>query len=117
MCRLAGVALALLVLGCSSPSQRQSLEATEITALTPLKQTYPGIVMGFEIERDKTLVVSLDLQTYIGMDDDAATALKHNVFAKWRTVWRAEHSGAHGKLHVRFIDFIGRKVAEQAATV
>ena len=110
--------LAATIAGCSSaPSAHDQTVASEIAQMTTLKQTYPGIVMGFDVHADTTLVVSLDLQSYIGMDDDAAEAMRRSVGAHWRAAWTGAHPGAHATLHVRFIDFIGRKVAEQSLRV
>src|SRR5215469_6516547 len=114
---LAALTLAA-VAGCSAPpSPHERLVANELDQMTPLKHTYTGVVMGFDVHGDTTLVASLDLQTYIGMDDDAAEAMRRAVVNRWRSAWSAAHPGAHATLHVRFIDFIGRKVAEESSSV
>lgn len=114
-----GVRLALVVAlaACSAPSPREQAVTTEIAQLAPLKTTYSGVVMGFDVRDDTTLVVSLDLQSYIGMDDDAAEAMRRTVVQHWATAWPATHPGGHATLHVRFIDFIGRKIAEKTVRV
>lgn len=104
--------------GCSSPpSPQQQVVATELDQMTPLKHTYSGILMGFDVRGETTLIASLDLQSYIGMDDDAAEAMRRAVVNRWRSAWSAAHLNAHATLHVRFIDFIGRKIAEQTVRV
>ena len=104
--------------GCSSPpSPRERATSAELAQLSPLKQRYAGIVMGFDVRNDATLLVSLDLQTFIGMDDDAATAMKRTVAQRWRGAWTSAHPATHAVLHVRFIDFVGRTVAEQSIRV
>jgi len=111
-----GVLLALVaaaVAACSSPSPHEQAVTNEIAQLTPLKTTYSGVVMGFDVRDDTTLLVSLDLQSYIGMDDDAAEAMRRAIVQHWAAAWSTAHSGAHATLHVRFIDFIGRKIAEK----
>ena len=116
--RLIVSTLLAAVAGCSSaPSAHDQVVASEIAQMTPLKQTYSGIVMGFDVHDETTLVVSLDLQSYIGMDDDAAEAMRRSVVAHWRAAWTSAHPGDRATLHVRFIDFIGRKVAEQSLRV
>jgi predicted naringenin-chalcone synthase len=108
---IAGIAAAI---GCASaPSPRERVTSAEIAQMSSLKRTYSGIVMGFDVRDDTTIVVSLDLQTFIGMDDDAAAAMKRGVAERWRSAWSSAHPGGHATLHVRFIDFIGRKIAEQ----
>lgn len=107
---------ALLLAACSSPPQH-GVDDTELAAVAPLKQRYAGIVMGFDIKPATTLVVSLDLQAYTDADDDTVAALKRDALVRWRTVWAAAHPHDHAALEVRFIDFIGRKVATETATV
>jgi hypothetical protein len=111
------IACVLVMVGCSSPSPRERATSSELAQVSALKRDYSGIVMGFDVRDDTTLIVSLDLQTFIGMDDDAAAAMKHTVVARWRSAWSAAHPGDHATLHVRFIDFIGRKIAEQSANI
>lgn len=102
---------------CSSPSQHEQAVTNEIAQMTPLKSTYSGVVMGFDVRDDTTLVVSLDLQSYIGMDDDAAEAMRRAVVQHWAAAWSTAHPGVRATLHVRFIDFIGRKIAEKTVRV
>jgi hypothetical protein len=110
----AKLALVMLVGACSSPAPQQRAEAAELANLASLKQQYPEVVMGFDIQPENTLVVSLDLQHYIEMDDDVVAAMKRNSLSRWRSAWSAAHPHVHALLHVRFIDFIGRKVAEES---
>lgn len=106
--------LAVLVAACSPPAPQQRVEASELTHLASLKQEYPGVVMGFDIRPERTLIISLDLQHYIEMDDDAVAAMKRDSLARWRSAWSAAHPHLHAVLHLRFIDFIGRRVAEES---
>jgi len=115
--RLVCAVCILIATGCSAPSPRDRATASELATVSVLKHEFSGIVMGFDVRDDTTLIVSLDLQTYIGMDDDAAAAMRQTVVARWRDAWSAAHPGAHATLHVRFIDFIGRKIAEQSIQV
>jgi hypothetical protein len=110
-------ALAAICAACSSPSPRERLDANELAALAPLKRAYSGLVMGFEIRPENTLIVSLDLQRFIETDDDVAAAMKRDSLARWKAAWASAHPGEHATLHVRFIDFIGRKVAEESTKV
>jgi hypothetical protein len=105
---------ALVALGasCTSPSPRERTEAAEIGALAPLRRAYPGVVMGFDLKGPATLIVSVDLQAYIDTDDDAIAAMQRAALTRWRTAWNAAHPHERAVLHVRFIDFIGRTVAQ-----
>ncbi|HLY03694.1 MAG TPA: hypothetical protein VKR56_14510 [Candidatus Cybelea sp.] len=114
---LAYAFVATLAAACSSPAAQERTGAAELAAVAPLRTQYSGVVMGFDIRRPNTLIVSLDLQSYIDMDDDAVTAMQRNVLRRWRAAWSAAHPHAHAVLHVRFIDFIGRKVADESTTV
>jgi hypothetical protein len=109
--------LVLAIAACSATSSQERATDAEIAGLAPLKQHYPAVVMGFDVQHDTTLVVSLDLQQYIEMDDDAVDALKGAALTRWVAVWRGAHPHAHATLHVRFIDFVGRKVAEESRPV
>jgi len=113
---LAACVLAPLV-ACSSPSAHEQVVSTELSAVAPLKAAYPGVLMGFDVRGDTTLLASLDLQAYIGTDDDTNAAMRRSVVERWRRAWSAAHPGAHATLHVRFIDFIGRTIAEKTTSV
>jgi hypothetical protein len=106
----------VLVTACSVQTPEQRATGAELNALAPLKQTYP-VVTGFDVRTPTTLVVSLDLQTYIGMSDEDTAAVRRAVLERWRTVWVQSHPNARAVLHVRFIDFIGRTVAENVISV
>lgn len=109
---LAYAVVATLAVACSSPSARERTDDAELAAVAPLKVQYSGVVMGFDIRPPDTLIVSLDLQSYLDMDDDAVAAMQRTVLLRWRDAWSAAHPHTHAVLHARFIDFIGRKVAE-----
>jgi hypothetical protein len=102
---------------CSSPSAHEQVVSTELAAVTPLKATYPGVLMGFDVRGETTLLASLDLQGYNNTDDDVNAAMRKAVVDGWRRAWSAAHPGAHATLHVRFIDFIGRTIAEKTTSV
>jgi hypothetical protein len=108
------VLAAVFVAGCGSPAQKPSAEASETAAMAPLKRHYSDIVMGFDVRPASTLIVSVDLQAYVETDDDTLKAMQREALARWRAAWIAAHPHAHATLHVRFIDFIGRKVATES---
>jgi hypothetical protein len=114
---LAHAVLATLVVACSSPSAQERTNAAELAAVAPLRTQYSGVEMGFDIRSPETLIVSLDLQSYFDMDDDAVAAMQRNTLRRWRAAWTAAHPHEHAVLHVRFIDFIGRKVADESTTL
>lgn len=78
MMRLRGsvMVVALCVAACASPSTTQQTTGAETAAMAPLKRAYPGVVMGFDVKTATTLVISLDLQAYDGMNDDDAAAME-----------------------------------------
>ena len=117
--RTRGLALfcAALVAACSSPSPQEKLQNAELAALAPLKTTYSGVVMGFDFSGDTTLLVSIDIQNYMGTDDDKLDAMKRDLLKSWRTAWTANHPGARGVLTVRLIDFVGKPIFEEKTTV
>jgi hypothetical protein len=114
---LRGVLLAALLAGCTSTSSGQSVTDREIAQVSSLKRQYTGVVMGFDVRPANTLIVSLDLQSYIEADDQTIAAMKRDTLARWRSAWIAEHPHQHGTIYVRFIDFIGRKVATESTNV
>jgi hypothetical protein len=111
------IALAALIAACAGPTPQERAHAAELNDLAALKRQYPDVVMGFDLRHDDTLIVSLDLQHYIEMDDDAVAALKRDSLARWRAAWVAQHPHEHAVLHLRFIDFIGRRVADETTRV
>ncbi len=111
------VAAVALSAACSSSSPRQERDTAELAAVAPLKRAYTGLVMGLDVRPENTLVVSLDLQQYIETDDDTIAAMKRDALARWRSAWISAHPREHAVIHVRFIDFIGRKVAAVSATI
>ncbi len=115
--RLLRIALAVLIAACSGPTPQERAHSAELNDLAALKRRYPDVVMGLDLRHDDTLIVSLDLQQYIAMDDDAIAALKRDSLARWRSAWIAEHPHEHALLHLRFIDFIGRHVADETTRV
>ena len=106
---------AALLAACASPQQRAG--DAEIAAVMPLKRQYAGLVAGFDIRPPDTLIVSLDLQQYIESDDATIAAMKRDALERWRLAWLQAHPHEHALLHVRFIDFIGRKVAQESVRV
>lgn len=116
--RLASTVLAAMLLAaCSSPAQSTRSEAAEIAAMAPLKHKYSDIVMGFDVRPASTLIVSVDLQSYIETDDDTLKAMRREALQRWRDAWIDAHPHAKATLQVRFIDFIGRKVATESTNV
>jgi len=114
---LAYAVLATLAVACSSPSAQERTTGAELAAVAPLRTQYSGVEMGFDVRSPNTLIVSLDLQSYFDMDDDAVAAMQRNTLRRWRSAWSASHPHTHAVLHVRFIDFIGRKIADESTRV
>ena len=109
-------ALLIAALAACSPAPKDAGDA-EIAAMAPLRQRYPDLVAGFEIRPATTLIVSLDLQNYIEADDSEIAAMKRSALERWRTVWAGAHPHRHAVLEIRFIDFIGRKVASETTKI
>jgi hypothetical protein len=114
---LASLALVAVIVAACSPAQKPSAEADEIAAMAPLKHKYSDVVMGFDVHPPSTLVISVDLQGYDDTDYDTLGAMRRDALARWRAAWIAAHPHAHATLYVRFIDFIGGKVAAESTTV
>jgi hypothetical protein len=110
-------AIVVLIAACSAPAPKQQSTDAEIAAMMPLKRQYSDVVMGFDVHPQTTLIVSIDLQQYIETDDETIAAIRHDALERWRAAWIAAHPHQHAVLHVRFIDFIGRKVATETTKV
>jgi hypothetical protein len=115
--RASGFLFVALIAACSSPSSAQRAATAELGDLDALKRQYSGVIAGFEVRPDDTLIVSLDLQRYIEMDDDAAAAMKRDALEDWRAAWVSQHPHERSTLRVHLIDFIGRKVADETTSV
>ncbi len=113
MHRLIAAAAIALLAACASPSPQEAAQNQELAALTPLKQKYQDVVMGFDFKSNETLIVSLDLNNYNGMGDDDQDAMKKTIAAAWRKAWQEAHPGRHATIHLKLIDFIGRTVATE----
>lgn len=109
---IAATAIALLT-ACSSASPDEAAQNQELATLTPLKQKYQDVVMGFDFKPKETLIVSLDLQNYNGMGDDDQDAMKKVIAATWRKAWQEAHPGGHATIHLKLMDFIGRTVGTE----
>jgi hypothetical protein len=115
--RCTAVAAIVLLTACSSPSPQEAAQNQELETLTPLKQKYQDVVMGFDFKPQETLVVSLDLQNYNGMGDNDQDAMKKVIASTWRKAWQDAHPGQHATIHLKLMDFIGRTVATQDVKV
>lgn len=102
---------------CSSPSPQEAAQNQELTTLTPLKQKYQDVVMGFDFKPDETLVVSLDLNNYNGMGDDDQDAMKKTIVATWHKAWQEAHPGQHATIHLKLMDFIGRTIGTETIKI
>ncbi|MBV8435360.1 MAG: hypothetical protein JO029_13865 [Candidatus Eremiobacteraeota bacterium] len=109
--------LLLTLAACSSQSPEERAQSQELAALAPLKQRYSDVVMGFDFKPHDTLVVSLDLQNYNGMNDDDQDKMKSAILAAWKSAWEQAHPGQHATIHTQILDFIGRTIARQDASV
>jgi hypothetical protein len=111
---IAAVALLTAVTACSAPqSANERAQSAELAQLAPLKAKFPGVLTGFDIRSDTTLVVAVDVQAIIdSMEDADEQGMKAIVLDKWRDAWRANHPHEHAELTVQFIDYRGNKVFE-----
>lgn len=74
--------------------------------MTPLKDHYPDVVMGFDFHGN-SVDVSVDVNSENDMDDSKDAAMKAEALRRWRSAWMQTHPGAHGTLTVRILDFRG----------
>jgi hypothetical protein len=109
---IAAVALLTAITACSAaPSAKERAQTAELARLAPLKTKFPGVLTGFDIPNDTTLIVSVDVQAIIdSMEDSEEQGMKAIVADQWREAWRAQHPHEHATLNVRFIDYRGNKV-------
>ena len=64
--------------------------------------------MGFDVSKDTTLVVSLDIQGMVNaMGDYEEQAMMAEVLRRWQAAWKAQHPGKHATLHVRSLTSAG----------
>ncbi len=99
--------LLLTLIACNAqPSPDEQRDTTERSAMAPLKEHYPDVVMGFDFHGN-TVDVSVDLNKEIDLDDDKDEALKAEALRRWRTAWLRTHPGENSTLTVRIIDFRG----------
>jgi len=114
----AAALIAVSMPACSPPPTREErAQAAELARLAPLKQRYSGVIVGFDFAGPATLIVSLDIQAYIGTDDDTILAMKRDVLTRWRDAWTAGHPHRHATLHARWIDFVGKTILTQTVKV
>lgn len=113
MSRFIAAAAIVLLAACSSPSPQEAAQNQELATLTPLKQKYQDVVVGFDFKPNETLIVSLDLQNYNGMGDDDQDAMKKAISATWRKAWQQAHPGQHATIHLKLMDFIGRTIGTE----
>lgn len=113
MRRLTAAAAIVLLTACSSPSPQEAAQNQELATLTPLKQKYQDVVMGFDFKPNETLVVSLDINNYNGMGDDDQDAMKKTIAATWRKAWQEAHPGTHATIRLKLMDFIGRTIGTE----
>ena len=113
---IAAVALLTAAAACTaSPSAQERAQSAELAQLAPLKTKFPGVLTGFDVSKDTTLIVAVDVQAIIdSMEDSDQQGMKAMVLDKWRDAWRAAHPHQHAKLTVRFIDYHGNKVFEDS---
>lgn len=117
MLRLLAAAAIVVLAACSSPSAEEAAQNQELAALTPLRQKYQDVVVGFDFKPKETLIVSLDLNNYNGMGDDDQDAMKKVIVATWRKAWLEAHPGQHATIHLQFMDFIGRTIGTETLKV
>ncbi len=108
MRNIAAATLLLALIACNSqPSPDEQRETTERAAMTPLKDHYPDVVMGFDFHGN-TVDVSVDVNNEMDLDDPKDAAMKDEALRRWRTAWMQTHPGQHGTLTVRVLDFRGQ---------
>ena len=105
----AGLGLTLLLgAACAPhPTAQEQIDATETTALAPLKAKYPDIVVAFD-PKGTRLDISIDANGYISISDDDVERFKAGASRDWLAAWTLAHPHQHAQLTVRLVDFMGR---------
>jgi ABC-type glycerol-3-phosphate transport system substrate-binding protein len=117
--RMFAAAFAMLIAAaCSSaPSPQEASYDREIARMQPMRgDVYSNAVTGFDISGTR-MDVSIDLNQYSLIDDDADDAIKRDALNRWKDGWRAENSGKHATLTVRLLDYHGKPWFTETATV
>jgi len=116
----AAIALALLAACSPAPSASEAAAQREIAHMAPMKTNpaYSTTVTGFDVSGSGRRVdVSIDLNQYESIDDDAVDALKAEALRRWKEAWLAENEGKHATLAVRFLNYFGKPFLTENAKV
>jgi hypothetical protein len=113
---LAVLCAVLALSACGGPSPQEQIETSERAAMTPVKDTYPDVVMGFDFH-GPVVDMSVDLNKEIDMDDPAEAAMKADALKRWRAAWLQTHPHQHAMLTVRILDFRGTVTWKQTEKV
>ncbi|MDQ2992934.1 MAG: hypothetical protein M3R30_08980 [Candidatus Eremiobacteraeota bacterium] len=102
-------ALALAVVtACSAPlSSQATSEPREIAHMQPMREGNNDTVVGFDVHGTR-MDVSIDLNEWETIDDDADQAIKDDAMRRWKEAWSVENPGKHATLTVRLLDYHGR---------
>jgi hypothetical protein len=110
---------AALLAGCSQSAPQSAgdaLAARENQALAPLKATYKPAITGIDA-KGTTLDLFVDADQLDSMDEPVEDQMKAQALQRWKTVWKADHSGQHATLRVRLRNYFGEEVFSESAKV
>ncbi len=96
-----------VVTACSAPSPQAASEAHAVAHMQPMREGNDDTVVGFEVHGTR-MDVSIDLNAWETIDDDADQAIKDDAMRRWKEAWSAENPGKHATLTVRLRDYHGR---------
>jgi hypothetical protein len=111
-----GFVLSVVLAACTQPSAQDRIEAAERAALAPLKAKYSDLILGYDFH-GRAVDISVDLQAYDDMDDDAEAAMERRALRDWRSAWLSQHPHDHGVLTVRFLDFRAETITKESVRV
>ncbi len=103
----AGLALVAVTACSAAQSPQAASEAREIAHMQPMRQGNNDTVVGFDAHGTR-MDVSIDLNEWETIDDDADQAIKDDALDRWKEAWSAENPGKHATLTVRLLDYHGR---------
>lgn len=106
---------------CAAPpakSPADALQAREQSAVDNLhlKQRFPEVVTGTDVQGTR-LVIYVVQDALDSMDVPVENAMIAQTFTHWKSIWRAQHPGAHAKLRLSVRNYYGTELTGVSGSV